>query len=122
MTSEEQPLPPLLPWQDMTDDNHAWPVVESHGDITGKPELPRRGSLKYTFHMLRVYEVVTAMDGLNLSRTRLRLPSNLHFKEWKALIESSANALIVDYLKFVFPTGYEGPVPTLATSNHLSLL
>ena len=40
------------------------------------------------------------------------------FKEWEALIESPANALMVDCLIFGFPVGYEGPVLTPATDSH----
>ena len=60
--------------------------------------------------MLRVYVAVTAMSNLNFSEARIQLPSNLHFKEWEALVEFSADALTVDYLMFGFPAGYEGPI------------
>ena len=80
-----------------------------------------RGSPTYVTHMLKVYEAVIAVDGLNFSRARIWLPSNLHFKKWEALMESSVNVLMVHYLKFGFPTGHEGLVPTPATGNRSPL-
>ena len=91
-------------------------AVNSYSDITGNPELARRGGPKYAAHMLRVYKAVTAMGSLNFSKARIQLPSNIHFKE------SPADALMVEYLKFGFPTGYEGPMSTPATGNHTSTL
>ena len=70
----------------------------------------------------RVYKAVTAVGSLNFSGARIQLPSTLHIKEWEALIESSANVLTVDYLKYDFPAEYERPVPTPATGNHTSML
>ena len=70
--------------------------------------------------MMRVYEAVTAMGSLKFSRERIWLPSSLHFKEWKSLIESPGNELMVDCLKFRFSAGYDGPVATPATGNHLT--
>ena len=58
------------------------------------------------------------MGDPNFFGARIWLPSNLYFKEWEALIQSPADALMVDCLKF----GYKGPVSTLATGNHPSAL
>ena len=85
---------------------HVWQLkaaVTSQIIPSYNPKLPQRGGPKYAAHMLRVYEAVTAIGGLNVSRAIIQLPSNLHFKEWEALIESPAYVLMVDCLKFCFP-------------------
>ena len=99
-----------------------WLTVESCDDITWNPKLPQRGCPKYAAYMLRMYESVTAMGGPNFSGARIQLPSNLHFKEWEALIECSADILMVDYQKFRFLAGYDGSVVPQATGNHPSML
>ena len=73
-------------------------LLKASGDVTGNPELPQRRGLKYAAHILRVYESVTAMGSTNVAVARIWLPSNLHFNEWEALTESSAETLMVDYL------------------------
>ena len=60
--------------------------------------------------------------GPNFSGATIQLPSNLHFKEWEAPIESPADTLMVGCLQCGFPAGYEGPLPTPYTSHHPSAL
>ena len=95
-----------------------WLVAECHDDITGKLHLPWRGGYEYAVHKLRVCQDVPDMGSPNFSGAIIQLPSNLHFKEWEGLIDSSTDVLMLDYLNFAFPTGYKGPVPMPATSNH----
>ena len=93
VAGEEQPVPPLPPRQDMTDDNHTQPAVENiQGTLScHRGEAPSTPGPPY---MLRVYKAHIAVCGLN-SRARIWLPANLHFKEY-----SSANVLMMDYLTF----------------------
>ena len=49
-----------------------------------------------------------------------QLPSDLQFKVWKSLIWEPEDVLTVDYLKFGFLVGYQGPIPTPAEINHSS--
>ena len=46
------------------------------------------------------------------------LPLNLQFKAWDKLVHTLDDAKVVDFLRFMCPTGYEGLVPTPGTSNH----
>ena len=63
--------------------------------------------------MLDIYRVVTA-SGL--------LPSNFIFNEWEAIAHSQADREIIQYLRYSFPTGFEGPIPTPSFCNHASAI
>ena len=68
-------------------------------------------------YTMRVYEAVTVGGRTYSCGIRVQLPSNLHFKEWEALVRMPDDVLTIDWLKFGFPVGYEGPMLTPATSN-----
>ena len=68
--------------------------------------------------MLHVYEVVMATGLPNYTGACFQLPSIICFSEWEALAHSAEDTITVDCLKFGFPVGYKGPIPTAAVRNH----
>ena len=81
---------------------------------------PRQDGPGYAALMLGIYSLVAATCLPNFMATRVPLPSNLHFKAWHSLVHIADNARVVKFLKFGFPMGFEGLVPTLAADNHSS--
>ena len=72
--------------------------------------------------MLHIYEKVTATNLPNYSTAHCQLPSNFQFKESEALIQNPEDATTVDCLKFGFPVGYQGLIPTPTVTNHSSVI
>ena len=101
--------------QGMGDNNPTRVVGENHNDITGTLSCCA-GEIS---SMPLMYEAGCHSHG---QPTFLQLPSNFHFMECEAQIESPAGTLMVDYLKFGFHEGYKGPVPSLATGNYPAAL
>ena len=69
-------------------------------------------------HLLGIYEQVVARGASNIMTALLQLPSNLVFDEWEQLLDTPEDNTIMDFLKYGFPVGYMGPVPT-PSANHL---
>ena len=74
----------------------------------------------YATYMTRVYESVSVAGRPNYQGARLQLPFNLQFEEWEALVSTEEDGQLIELLRYGFPMGYEGPVPTPAESNHAS--
>ena len=49
---------------------------------------------------------------------RIQLPSKLIFDEWECIVDTSEDNANVEFLRFGFPAGYTGPVPTPKSGNH----
>ena len=72
--------------------------------------------------MTDIYNKVIEAGLLNYSGARLQLLSNMHFPEWEALAHTLEDITLISFLKYGFPVGYEGPVPTPAVHNNASAL
>ena len=81
----------------------------------------RRGP-KYATFITTVYNEVTEARLPNYLGVCLQLSSNLHFREWEALAHTEDDTRLVDFLKYGFPVGYDGPVPIPADNNHISAM
>ena len=46
--------------------------------------------------------------------------SNIDFKQWDSIAVNPEDKLVAQFLKFGFPAGYNGPIPTPTTGNHPS--
>ena len=68
--------------------------------------IPSCHGHKYATPMLAVYEAVITVGGPNLCGARIRLPRNLHFKEWEAVIKSRCT--YGGLLKVWFPCWMQG--------------
>ena len=74
----------------------------------------------YSNIMLDIYRVVTACGQPNFRGARLPLPINFDFHQWSAIAHTQADLEVLQYLKYGFPTGCEGPIPTPSFENHYS--
>ena len=70
--------------------------------------------------MLGVHAEVTYYDKPNFWRARIPVPTNLNIGNWAALCVTEEDDLVLQYIQFGFPAGYEGPVPTSTFHNHPS--
>ena len=70
--------------------------------------------------MTDIYNKVTEVGLPNYQGAQLQLPSNMHFPEWEALAHTPEDSTLISFLKYGFPVGYEGPVPTTTDYNHAS--
>ena len=61
--------------------------------------------------------MVTACGQPNFRDARLPLPANFDFIEWSAIAHTQADQEVLQYLRYGFPAGFEGPTPT-----HLSAI
>ena len=77
-------------------------------------------SLAYSNSMLDIYRVVTAHGQPNFRGAHLPLPSNFDVHQWSAIAHTQADLEVLQYLKYGFPVGFEGPIPTPSFSNHSS--
>lgn len=80
-------------------------------------QIPCKGSPEYTAHLLGIYMGVVATGLPNFRDAHLSLPSNLHFTGWNKLDRTHKDSKVVEFLKFGFLAGYEGPAPTPATTT-----
>ena len=62
----------------------------------------------------------TYYDEPNFRGTHIPVPTNLNLESWATLCVTEADHLILQYLCFGFPAGYEGPTPTPTFHNHPS--
>ena len=76
----------------------------------------------YTTSMLGIYRVVTASGSPNFRGARLSLPSNFIFNGWEAIAHSQADCKVIQYLRYGYPMGFEGPIPTPSFGNHASAI
>ena len=92
------------------------------------PRLPDHGTLTrgckddspaYNKSMLDIYRVVTACGQPNFRGARIPLTSNFDFHQWSVITHTQADAEVLWYLKYGFPAGFEGPIPT---SDSMSLI
>ena len=72
----------------------------------------------YAIKMLQIYNEVVAHGRPNFEGAKFILPSNLIFPEWDTIAHIDEDARTVDYLRYGFPAGYDGPVPTPLLDNH----
>ena len=70
--------------------------------------------------MLDINRSVTACGQPNFRGAHLPLPSNFDFHEWSAIAHTQADQEVLQYLKYGFPAGFEGPIPTPSFGNHSS--
>ena len=70
--------------------------------------------------MFGMYQEVVVRVAPNYMADRIQLPSNLVFEEWEHIVDIPEDSRIVDFLRYGFPTGYVGPVPTPLSTNHPS--
>ena len=62
-------------------------------------------------------------EGLpNYLGDRLQLPSNMHFSKWEALACTEEDTTLINFLKYGFTIGYEGPMLTPTDHNHTSTM
>ena len=74
----------------------------------------------FNTRMLDIYRLVTACDQPNFRCVCLPLPSNFDFHEWAAIAHTQVDHEVLQYLKYGFPSGFEGPIPTASFGNHSS--
>ena len=74
----------------------------------------------YSNSMLDIYLVVTARGQPNFRDARMPLPSNCDFHEWSATAHTQADQEVLQYLKYGFPAGFQGPIPTPSFGNLFS--
>ena len=72
--------------------------------------------------MLDIHRVVTASGLPNFRGARIPLTSNFIFNEWDAIANSQADREVIPYLRYGFPSGFEGPIPTPSFGNHASAI
>ena len=82
-------------------------------------EDPEEGGAAY---MLRVYDKVIVAGLSNYHRVHMQLPSNLHFREREVLACTEDDTGLIEFLKYGFPMGYEGLVPTPTGNNCTSAM
>ena len=70
--------------------------------------------------MLDIYRVVIACGQPNFRGARLPLPSNFDFHQLAAIPHTPANQQVLQYLRYGFPVGFQGPIPTPSFGNHSS--
>ena len=73
----------------------------------------RDDSPAYNNSMVDIYRAVTAHGQPNFRGAHIILPSNSDFHHWSSI----AYEQVLQFLKFGFPAGFEGPIPTLAMSK-----
>ena len=78
------------------------------------------GACGYMAHLFNIYQNVMACGCPNFARVCIQLPSNVVFKECSTLVHAPEDAHTVQFLRFGFSEGYEGPMPTPASANHHS--
>ena len=66
--------------------------------------------------------MVTASVLPNFRGARLPLLSNFIFDEWEAIAYSQVDHEVIQYLRYGFPMGFEGPIPTPSVGNHTSAI
>ena len=71
-----------------------------------------------------IHRVVTAISQPNFRGARLPLLSNSIFHEWEAIAYPQADheVILVQYLRYGFAVGFEGPIPTPSFGNHASAI
>ena len=74
----------------------------------------------YADLMLQIFEVVTAFGCPNFKADRFPLTSNLNFMARGNIVCTEEDEPIITYLRYGFPVGHEGPVPTPSSGNHPS--
>ena len=62
--------------------------------------------------LLGVHVGVTCYAKSSCRGAHISVPSNLNLVNWAALCVTIEDTLVLQYLQFGFPAGYEGPVPT----------
>ena len=70
--------------------------------------------------LMGIHEVVSTSDRPNFLGARILVPSNFNLHSWENICVTPDDRLILQYLQFGFPAGYEGPVPTPSFHNHPS--
>ena len=70
--------------------------------------------------MLDMYTAVKAFGCPNFRGTKIQLPSSFIFNEWEAIAHSQVDREVIQYLRYEFPMGFEGSIPTPSFGNHAS--
>ena len=70
--------------------------------------------------VLQIDNEMVAQGHPNFEGAKITLPSNLVF--WETIIHTDEDARTVKFLRYGFPAGYEGPVPTPSSGNHVSAI
>ena len=94
--------------------------MEQHTSITHA--CATHSGSAYVASMLDIYRVVTVSGLPNFKGVRITLPSNFIFNEWEAIAYSQANCAVIQYLRYGFPVGFEGHMPTPSFGNHASAI
>ena len=71
-------------------------------------------------HMFGIYEQVVARGLPNFLGACIPLPTNPDIPQWNMVTVTPEDKLTVIFLQFGFPTGYQGPVPSPYSANHVS--
>ena len=100
-------------------------ILDIHRTGTHHKQAPvtrgcKDNSPAYSNSMLDIYRVVTARGQPNLRGARLPLPSNFDFHEWSAIAHTQVDREVLQYLKYGFPAGFQGSIPTPSFSNYSS--
>ncbi len=104
--------PPVVPG------NH--PHATPRGLAAAAACTARRGSQAYSVFMHRVFEQVIATGVPNYKGAKIMLPTNLNISKWENAVSDYHDKEVLEYLKYGFPVGYRGPVPTSQPGNHAS--
>ena len=100
----------------MDTDTHRGDLHHDH------PAPPSQAPSDPTFinKMMDIYERVKATGVPNHQGARIPLPRGLNIPTWRRLTADHQDTSLIDLLEYGFPLGYEGPIPTLSYSNHMS--
>ena len=72
---------------------------------------------------IKIYEIVQATAVPNFLQARVPIPQNLNIHAWRAFMQNSPHAGIVDFLEFGWPVGYMADMaPQAINKNHASAL
>ena len=75
----------------------------------------------YATLMMDIYNKVTEVGLPNYHGAWLQLPAKMCFLELETIAHTAEDTTLINFLKYGFHVGYEGPVPTPADHNHTCL-
>ena len=82
--------------------------------------MPWAGGSVYTAHLQDIYYEVIANGAPNFIGARVPLPTNLHICQWNLIAVTPEDKVVVEFLQYVFPAGFCGPIPTPTLGYHPS--